>query len=269
MSDTGPPHNLNPAEAGRRRGKTSQAYWNFTGPFGGVTAATLLRCVLQNPNCIGIPLSITVNFCAPVSHGEFLVAAREVRINRGTQHWYVEMSQAETGVVTNATIVCARRRATWSHYAAQAPEVPDPERLSAFPTEGHSAWLGNHEFRFASDAPQLGTEPAAEPNSALTRWWIRDLPSRPLDFISLTAMSDAFFGRIFHVRRCLLPVGTVSLTTHFHADSQDLASQAAQPVLGVADAAIFDKGVFDQTGQLWSRSKRLLASTHQIVYFRA
>ena len=30
------------------------------------------------------------------------------------------------------------------------------------------------------------------------------------------AMSDAFFGRVFHARGELVPFGTVSLTTYFH-----------------------------------------------------
>ena len=33
------------------------------------------------------------------------------------------------------------------------------------------------------------------------------------------SMSDAFFGRIFHAKRELVPFGTVSLTTYFHVDA--------------------------------------------------
>ncbi len=31
------------------RGATSDAYWNFTGPFGGATAATLLHAAVDHP----------------------------------------------------------------------------------------------------------------------------------------------------------------------------------------------------------------------------
>jgi len=37
------------------------------------------------------------------------------------------------------------------------------------------------------------------------------------------SMSDAFFGRVFHARRELVPFGTV--TTYFHADAEDLAAE--------------------------------------------
>ena len=87
--------------------------------------------------------------------------------------------------------------------------------------------------------------------------------------LSLMSMSDAFFGRVFHARRELMPFGTVSLTTYFHADSEDLAAEDINRVLAVADAKIFHKSYGDQTGELWSPNGRLLATTHQIAYFKA
>jgi Thioesterase-like superfamily len=92
---------------------------------------------------------------------------------------------------------------------------------------------------------------------------------RKIDMLSLTAMSDAFFGRVFHARRELVPFGTVSLTTYFHTDSEDLAAEDISRVLAVADARIFHKSYGDQTGELWSPKGRLLATTHQIGYFKA
>ena len=68
--------------------------------------------------------------------------------------------------------------------------------------------------------------------------------------LSLMSMSDAFFGRIFHVRRELVPFGTVSLTTYFHADADDLAAEDISRVLAVADAKIFNKSYGDQNGEL-------------------
>jgi hypothetical protein len=40
-------------------------------------------------------------------------------------------------------------------------------------------------------------------------------------------------------------------------------------VLGVGDAKIFHNSFGDQTGELWSPVGRLLATTHQIAYFKA
>ena len=79
-----------------RLARTSDAYWTFIGPFGGVSAATALRAVLEHPLCEGDPLALTVNFCAPIARGEFTVRLRRTRANRSSQHWSVEFTQGES-----------------------------------------------------------------------------------------------------------------------------------------------------------------------------
>src|SRR6476469_9776666 len=76
------------------QGKTSPDYWAFVGPFGGCTAATILRALMDHPQRAGDPLALTVNFCAPVAEGAFDLDVRLVKANRSSQHWCVEMTQA-------------------------------------------------------------------------------------------------------------------------------------------------------------------------------
>jgi hypothetical protein len=47
-----------------------------------------------------------------------------------------------------------------------------------------------------------------------------------------------------------------------------LAQVGSRHVLGVAKALNYRHGYFDQTGELWSPEGQLLASTHQLVYFK-
>jgi acyl-CoA thioesterase len=261
---------LEPAGDGRFAGSTSDAYWNFTGPFGGTTAATLLNAVMLHPKRLGSPLALTVNYCAPLAKGAFEIQVRELRTNRSTQHWSMELTQGAAGTTAFATAVFAERRESYAHQSARPPEAPPPEALTPLPMRGMMAWLQRYEFRFAHNAPQPPLPaPAKEPGEALTHVWVNDNPARPLDFLSLAALADTFFGRIFHVLQAFVPIGTVSITTYFHADAQDLAAVGTAPLLGVADASTFHKGYFDQKAELWSRSGRLLATSHQIVYFRA
>ena len=70
-------------------------------------------------------------------------------------------------------------------------------------------------------------------------------------------------------RRMLTPVGSVSITTYFHADEAALALQGDRFVMGTARALKFHNGFFDQSGEIWSADGQLLASTHQTVYFKA
>src|SRR5690625_2676200 len=69
------------------KGETTPNYANMVGPFGGMLAATLLKAILDHPERLGEPVSITVNYAAPVEDGEFDVFVSIARTNRSTQHW--------------------------------------------------------------------------------------------------------------------------------------------------------------------------------------
>lgn len=249
---------------GRWQGHTSKAYANMVGPFGGTTGATLLNAVLSHEELLGEPVSLTVNFTAPVADGTFDVIARPVRTNRNSQHWWVEMTQ-NGEVVTFATAVTARRRETWESTELAFPQVPQASDLERFALEGRPPWTHNYDMRFADGA--LLSEPNPDEPS-LSRVWIRDEPARPLDFVSLSALCDAFFPRIFIRRSKLVPIGTVSLTTYFHADQQQLQKTGSEHILGSARSNHFGKGFFDQSAEMWGRNGLLLATTHQVVYFK-
>ena len=94
----------------RWQGQTSQDYWAFVGPFGGVTAATMLRALIDHPQRSGDPLALTVNFCALIAEGDFDLDVRLVKASRSTQHWSVELTQGGSDVTTLATAVFAERR---------------------------------------------------------------------------------------------------------------------------------------------------------------
>ena len=66
----------------------------------------------------------------------------------------------------------------------------------------------------------------------LTQVWVRDIQERMVDFVSLTALADTFFPRVFLRRAVFVPIGTVSMTVYFHADAKELAAVGAGFVLG-------------------------------------
>lgn len=255
----------------RWSGHTSENYWAFVGPFGGVTAATMLRAMIDHPERSGDPLSITVNYCAPIAQGSFELDVRLLKANRSTQHWSVELTQGETGVAAFATAVFAVRRPSWSHQPIPFPGAPPFEQTKPYPKSSLAmSWVRQYDFRFIDGAPTTSFgEPSATPVSAFSKLWIGDSAPRRIDMLSLLSMSDAFFGRIFHVRGALAPFGTVSLTTYFHTSAGELADDDIRNVLAVADAKIFHKSYGDQIGELWSPAGRLLATTQQIAYFKA
>lgn len=252
----------------RWQGRTSDDYWAFVGQFGGATAATMLRALTEHPQRAGDPLSLTVNFCAPIARGDFDLDVRLVKANRSTQHWSVEMTQDGGDVVTLATAVFAERRPSWSHQQARLPDATAFEQTLPY-AKITLPWVRQYDFRFVEGEPKLGPDPHAVPARAYSKLWIGDRVPRRIDALSLMSMSDAFFGRVFHARGQMVPFGTVSLTTYFHASAEDLAAENITRLLAVADAKTFHKSYGDQSGELWSPGGRLLATTHQIAYFKA
>lgn len=73
---------------------------------------------------------------------------------------------------------------------------------------------------------------------------------------------------MFLRRGGFVPSGTISLTAYIHADQQQLDAVGDDFVLCTAHANRFTRGYFDQSAQVWTRDGVLLASTHQVVYFK-
>jgi acyl-CoA thioesterase len=246
------------------RGTTRPEWANMVGPFGGVTAASLLRAIQVHPDCLGEPVALTVNFAAPIADGDFEISRRASRTNRTNQHWIVELSQ-DGEVKTTATAIFGIRRDTWSDTQAVPPAAPPPEQISRSSRENLPVWTDLYDMRFTEGSFSGGAVQTG--SSSTTTLWVRDAAQRQVDFPALTAMSDIFFPRVY-LRRGIIPAGTISMTTYFHAESQHLDALAGDYILATARADRFDRGFFDQNAQLWSRAGALLATTYQIVYFK-
>ncbi|KIF80117.1 acyl-CoA thioesterase [Noviherbaspirillum autotrophicum] len=254
---------LVPAESGTYSGHTSEHYWNAISPFGGTTVATLLQAMLQHPHRLGDPLSMTVNFAGPIRQGEFTVQATVARSGRSTQHWQMEIRQAgdEQPVVTG-TAVFAVRRDTWSDTEATLPDAAPPTALARYEPPTKVPFLQMYDMRYADCDPLAGGA------DSTTQCWISDVPPRRLDFPSIAAYCDSFVPRLFVRKGGARPISTVTLSINFHVDSAALAQQHGRHAFGKARANAFNGGYYDQEGQLWAEDGTLLATTHQLVWFR-
>lgn len=257
---------LQPAGDGRWAGRTSAAYANMVGPYGGITAAQALNAVMRDPRRLGEPVSLTVNYAAPLADGAFDAIARPARTNRSTQHWTVELQQDGQAAIT-ATVFTALRRDTWSDVEHRPPPVPAPAEVARALLR-RVAWQQRYEMRFVEGgAPERFD--GRDHHDSRSLLWLRDDPPRPLDHAALAALADVFFPRIWRRRAALVPVGTVSMTVYFHADAAMLRTTGDGHLLGQAQAQAFRGGYFDQTAQLWNEAGALLATSHQVVYFKS
>lgn len=257
---------LEPAGAGLLRGRTHPQWANMVGPFGGITAAQMLHACRVHAQCLGEPLALTVNYAGAITDGEFEIEAVPARTNRSTQHWTMTLRQRGE-VCTTGSAVFAVRRPTWSAPELAMPVVPPADQVPAESKRPPVEWPRRYEFRFIEGGWPDYRNPRELPDSR-TMLWVRDLPPRPLDAAALAAIADVFYPRVFRRRQRFTPAGTVSISTYFHADAAAFAAQGERPLLAVATGRRFTQGFFDQSAELWSDDGHLLASSHQVVYFK-
>ncbi|BES70123.1 hypothetical protein RE428_11410 [Marinobacter nanhaiticus D15-8W] len=127
---------LEPLENARFRGDFPHAYANMVGPYGGITAALLLKAVLTHPERQGEPVAMTVNFAAPMAETEFEIVPKVSRTNRSTQHWTLELVQ-DGAIVATATVFLAIRGDSWSGADVTMPQVPQPSDIEPLDTQGY------------------------------------------------------------------------------------------------------------------------------------
>jgi len=254
---------LIPAGEDLYRGTTSPHYWNAISPFGGTTVATLLQAMLSHPRRLGDPLAMTVNFAGPIRKGEFAVRVHPVRTGRSTQHWLMEIRQGDDAEpAITGTAVFASRRDAWSDTESTMPVADAPEGIARYASPADVPFLQRYDVRY------FGCDPLSGGSESDTQCWISDVPPRPLDFPSIAAHCDTFIPRLFVRKGGPTPIATVSLTINFHADGEALKNVEGYHVFATAKANAFNGGYYDQEGKVWSRNGILLATTHQMVWYR-
>ncbi len=244
-------------------GRTSDDYWNAVGPFGGITAAVLLNAVTVQPDRLPVPLALTVSYAGAIRAGAFEIDVRCLRGGKTTQHWFVELVQGPgRELMASAQVVFGLRRDTWGMPEAVAPAVAPPPPFGAR-AQGGLRWIERYR-----ELTVKGRLFEANPDSE-TLSWIADHPARALDYPALAAICDVFFPRLFLRRPTVAPVATVTLNVYFHAGEALMRAQGTEPLLAQARGQVFNEGFHDQEGRVWGREGRLLATTHQVVWYKA
>ena len=180
----------------RWQGQTSEDYWAFVGPFGGCTAATILRALIDHPQRAGDPLALTVNYLrAGRARRRSISTCAWSRPTARSQHWCVEMTQGGGEVSTLATAVFAERRPSWSHQQATFPGANAVRADAALPA-GRRRPGSSSMISASSRASRSSAASPRAPVEAYSKLWIGDRVPRKIDMLSLMSMSDAFFGRV-------------------------------------------------------------------------
>ncbi len=241
----------------------------YKGAFGGWTAAHVLvaaqRWGAQQAKAAGgesmAPLSLNVEYLRGFGAGVVASRPQLERATRATQFVRVQTWHNDL-LCASSSVVLAVRRATGRVESATMPTAAAPETLAALPSIGIPAsWVERYDMRPVS-GQLLQQTPAMR-----SLIWSRHQDGRALSYPTLAALADANFPRIFYHYAAPSPIATVSMSVHFHANEQDLASVGSDYVLLEACNHIARDGFFDQQVRIWSRAGVLLATSTQLVWF--
>ena len=258
---------LTPLSPDRFQATADAAYAMRTGPYGGWVTALLLNAALTHSGIKGVPVSMTVNFFAPINPGTCRVAVEVQNTTRTLCFLKVDIihgSSDQESPAAGALIILGTRRGDL-HIPQLTPpvDVTPADELESFTVpEGAPAVFHRYDIRYARGIPF-----AVNPDSR-TYIYARDRPDRPLDYLSLAALCDVSLPRLYFLRPVRLPFATITLTIHFQGVSEDVAAVGTGLVLIDSVARQVRAGFFDQVCHLWSPTGALLATSEQMVWYK-
>jgi acyl-CoA thioesterase len=242
------------------RARTSDRYRNAIGPFGGWSAALLLKSVLAMPQARGAPLALDAVFMGAIDDGALETRVFPLRQNRTVGFWRAELWQRER-MCAHAQVTLSSPRTGARLQDARFPPAPPPDAVQTYANPRVPVpWIGQYVFKPVTGMLFSG----AESMDALL--WLRDAEPRPLDPVSLTAISDTPFPSPWIRLNDQFPVSTVAFSVYFRAAAEDYASAGSDYVLLESRAALMENGYVDQFTHVWSAGGRLLAQTQQMLW---
>lgn len=238
--------------------------WEIWGPNGGYLAAIALRAA-GIVTGRAVPVSINAHFVGASTSGPVTLRAEINRVTRVATSVTIRLEQNDRPVLV-ATIWGSDGLEGIEHQT-DAPDVPDPESLRSIDdlmaeqgnVSTHTFWANfdSHPIDWIVDWDNR--EPSEPENSA----WIRFVPTstyedrwldacRPLILIDVDAWGAAtrpHVGELEHF------APTIEVAVRFHGPTSEeewLLSRARSPVATA--------GIVAATGEIWTRSGRLVAT---------
>jgi acyl-CoA thioesterase len=252
---------LEPIGEHRWRGEVSKRWWIISGPYGGYISAMLVRALeLAVDDAERPPRSFTVHFLAPPAEGPVEIAATIERTGGSATAVSLRMEQEGTTLAVAVAAAGRWRDDTPEWMELEMPAVEAPEAYPEIPeAQMLPPFVGNYELRWVA-----GGAPGHPGKRARNLSWVRLRPGAPLDHLAVTSLSDTLVPAAMSLLGRVLVVPTLDLTIHFRAplpvdDEWALVSFRSGRSAG---------GVWEEDGEVWSRSGRLLAQSRQLALIR-
>lgn len=242
---------------------TDKRYWNMIGPYGGWVAALMLKAVIHDqPATPFEPVAFTVDFMKAPKEGELVIRRSCDRAGRTASFWRVELEMADGTPCARALLTMAERRDTSVFSPENMPDVPAPEAVERFETTVLPVkWAHLYETRVVKGA--MGS--LTPDTQSLV--WVRDSDLRPLDHVSMIAISDSPFPRLFLATGRPSNISTITMTTYLHASMAELQAIGSELILADSRCARSVGGFYDQHTHFYSQGGDLVAASQQMVWY--
>lgn len=155
--------------------------------FGGLSAALIVKAMLDFVPTDRRLRSLAVMFVGPVPAGDHRIVLRELRVGGSVTHIQGEIQcNGEVGATVSAAFGKDRQSAI-TVAAPDSPTVAEPELCDVFPfIEGLTPTFTQHfDMRMCT-----GSMPFSGANSADFSMWLRFKESAPIDLAALIAIAD-------------------------------------------------------------------------------
>ena len=139
------------------------------------------------------------------------------------------------------------------------PSMPDPDALPGF---NPPAPFGQRTL-VKTDAPGILDQPTTQSNT-----WVRELSGRPIDYVQLAYLADAYAPRIFMWSKAPRLCSTITMSIYFHALAEELAELGDDFILSEITGTRAQHWTIGSQARLWSRKGTLLATTEQLCWFK-
>ncbi len=228
--------------------------------FGGWTAAVMLGTAMTSADGSARPSAITVNYMEKVpTSTDVVINAEPLRLGRSIEQWEVGLATLDGAVLAKALVVLTNRRPTDGHTQPAMPVVPAPEGLEVVYPPAPFGERAEHRV--------ISGHPVFNRGDTASMHWIRETTGRPVDYLQLAFLADAYAPRSFFWSNGPRMNVTISMSIYFHATDDEIAAVGDDYVL---NEAIGTRGADSTSGQqarLWSRQGALLATTEQLGWY--
>jgi acyl-CoA thioesterase len=250
------------AEDGTWHSATSPLYANRVGPYGGWIAALLAKA-LHATKPHGDLLQINVSFLGPCKDGPLTGRTRLLRAGRSVEFREAEFADSEHPVAHAVATFGVRRPSIAFGELTMPADIPQPEDLPKREIPGGPGFFNRIEAR------QFGFTPFAHNETTRSQAWVRDSDLRPLDAIALIAHADSPIPRSFLKLERPGVSATLSMNVFLHAKAADITAVGSGFIFTQSEARAGHDGIHDQVTSLWRRDGLLLATSEQLVWFKA